>query len=555
MRARIERRSGQPALELIEESVHLLRRAPALSLAVYYTGALPFVLGFMYYWSDMSNSAFAHQRCAEGALAVTVLYLWMKCWQAGFAAQLRAQLARQPAPAWSARRVWRLVATQTIVQPTGLLLLPVALVAALPFGWVYAFYQNLTVTGDGQTGTLADAVGRAARQARLWPAQNHVVIAAMCLFACFVFLNLLAALALAPELARMFFGIETVFTLSGLHLVNSTYLVVVLGATYLCVNPLLKTIYAVRCFYGESLQTGADLRADLRVELTSYSRGRAVVAALILLIGWPAPPALAAGNGNGGGSAEAQVAAGPAPAEELDRLISEVLQQRRYAWRLPREPEEGQKGLVASLLEGVVGWLRRVFETVERWIERFGDWLRKLFPSRVPTTDQQPRGWLDWVRSLTGIVAVLALGVAFFLWRAWRRGRRRPVEAIPLASVPLPDLADENIGADQLPEDGWLAQARELLQRGELRLALRAMYLASLAHLAARELIGIARYKSNHDYQRELERRARSRVALREAFAENVSLFERAWYGMHETSEESLERFMSNLERIRAGAV
>jgi len=51
------------------------------------------------------------------------------------------------------------------------------------------------------------------------------------------------------------------------------------------------------------------------------------------------------------------------------------------------------------------------------------------------------------------------------------------------AIFPVPDLADENIRADQLPEDGWTKLARELLERGEFRLAMRAFYLASLAHL------------------------------------------------------------------------
>ena len=74
----------------------------------------------------------------------------------------------------------------------------------------------------------------------------------------------------------------------------------------------------------------------------------------------------------------------------------------------------------------------------------------------------------------------------------------------------VPDLNEESVTADQLPEDGWLQLARELMERGELRLALRASYLAGLAHLGHRELIHLARHKSNRDYDRELHRRARA---------------------------------------------
>jgi hypothetical protein len=113
-------------------------------------------------------------------------------------------------------------------------------------------------------------------------------------------------------------------------------------------------------------------------------------------------------------------------------------------------------------------------------------------------------------------------------------------------------LNDENVVADQLPEDGWLKLARELMERGDLRLALRALYLASLAHLAQREFISVAKFKSNRDYEVELRRRTRALPDLQGAFAENVGIFDRVWYGLHEVSRDVLEHFQANLERIKA---
>jgi len=81
---------------------------------------------------------------------------------------------------------------------------------------------------------------------------------------------------------------------------------------------------------------------------------------------------------------------------------------------------------------------------------------------------------------------------------------------------------------------------------------LRASYLAGLAHLGQRELISIARHKSNLDYERELQRRARSREELLSAFDANLEAFERAWYGLHEVTRDMLTGFNANLERIRA---
>jgi hypothetical protein len=140
--------------------------------------------------------------------------------------------------------------------------------------------------------------------------------------------------------------------------------------------------------------------------------------------------------------------------------------------------------------------------------------------------------------------------LAFHLWRT--RNRRPAIASVPLE--PAPDLNDETIGADQLPEDGWAKLARELLGRGELRLAMRALYLASLAHLAERNLISLAKFKSNRDYERELQRRGHSAPDVLSRFGENVSMFDRVWYGMHEINDELVGRFAENVERIRAGA-
>ena len=116
----------------------------------------------------------------------------------------------------------------------------------------------------------------------------------------------------------------------------------------------------------------------------------------------------------------------------------------------------------------------------------------------------------------------------------------------------ISSLRDENVGAEQLPEDGWTKLARELLERGELRLALRALYFASLAHLAARNLISIARFKSNRDYERELRRRGHSSPDLLSVFGDNLGSFERSWYGLHEVNRELVDQFAANVERMKA---
>ena len=160
-------------------------------------------------------------------------------------------------------------------------------------------------------------------------------------------------------------------------------------------------------------------------------------------------------------------------------------------------------------------------------------------------------GWMTFSQLLLFLlIVVVACALGIFIYRLWLN--RRPKEVVtsePIQSVP--DVSDENVGADQLPEDGWMKLARELLERGEFRLAMRAFYLANLAHLAQRNLISLARFKSNRDYQRELSRRGHSSPDLLSVFGDNLTVFERIWYGLHEVDGDSVGRFATNVERMK----
>src|SRR5436190_21100441 len=87
----------------------------------------------------------------------------------------------------------------------------------------------------------------------------------------------------------------------------------------------------------------------------------------------------------------------------------------------------------------------------------------------------------------------------WMLWRNWKQARQTvtvEAEALP----PPVNLESENVLASQLPENEWLLLAREKMEAGELRLALRALFLATLAHLGEKRLLQIGRSKSNGDY-------------------------------------------------------
>src|SRR5436190_2773899 len=175
---------------------------------------------------------------------------------------------------------FRTALNQTILQPSALFLLPLSLLIVLPFGWFYAFYQSVTAFGAEDGVAAKHVFQRAARQAQLWPRQNHLLLGALLSFGLVVFLDAGIGLATVPSLVKTLFGIETAFTRSSWGLFNTTFLATVGAVAFLCLDPLVKAVYLLRCFYGESLHTGEDLRAELK----QFVPGAAAAAMVLLMV-------------------------------------------------------------------------------------------------------------------------------------------------------------------------------------------------------------------------------------------------------------------------------
>ena len=550
MRGRDPRRKGMGAVEVMEEAVALLRRAPVEIPAAYYIGTLPFVLGMLYFWTDMSTSPFAQARLPGAAFGMALLYLWMKLWQSVFAARVLAHISGEQPPRFPLRRILRMFAIQTAWQPFGLFAIPISFLLMLPFGWVFAYYHNLAVTGDGEESGFRGASRNAWTMALLWSGQNHTVIALVWLLWLLVYLNVGTILLFLPELIRMLTGVETVFTLSGFAVFNTTFFAVVAGITHLCINPMLKTVYILRCFYGQSLHSGADLKSELNAAARESAGPRvAGIVVAVLLMAALAPAE--AGN-------DARPTNDPARTvspQQLDDSIDRVISKREYQWRSPRGKEDvdEDRGAIIEFLQGIRDWIVRVTRPLRDLWRRVVDWLRDLTIRDRSDTGGRPALSEEQLTLLLVLLAAATVILGLFLWRVWRRKKEAPMVAAQAVTV-VPDLKDENVVASQLPEEEWQALAADLMMKGELRLAMRALYMASLAFLAGRSLLTIARYKSNRDYQRELLRRARERELLMQAFSENIVLFERSWYGTHEVTPQLLETFDVNHDRIRTYA-
>jgi hypothetical protein len=526
---------------LLEEAVHLLRKTPLFLLPSYLIGTLPFLLGLFYFWADMSRSADAKSYHAVASMGLALLYIWMKCWHVVFAARVNLKISGEPMPRWTLQRVLSLAANQAIIHATAFFILPLAALVLLPFGWCYAFYQNATVVAPTELYDLRTICKKAWFQAKLWPRQNHILMSIFFMFGSVVFINIAGVIYVLPHLLKNYLGIESMFTLSGTHVINTTFWVVTIGMTYLCMNPLVKTVYALRCFYGSALKSGDDLKTELKGLLRN--RNAAVIGVLVVTLLAVNPiPSMATETGF-------------TSPEALDRSIDEVMERREFVWRMPREgiaeDENEPEGPIASVVTWIIDKVAKALNTVIGWINKLIDWLIGLLPGGERRAASADANWVSSVR-----IAVIALLIGllcvllYILWRSWVRRQAAHTEIAAVAIESTPDLEDEDTTADDLPANRWLDLAYQLAEKGSLRLAIRAFYLASLADLAEHELITIEKFKSNRDYEMELHRRAHQKKGLLPAFSKSREIFERVWYGMYKISRPDLDNFEAIQKKV-----
>lgn len=557
-------------LHIVEEATHLLRRSTATAWAFYYWGTGPFVAYLFFFWSDMSRSSAAESRVLESSLILALLYVWMKVWQALYCEQLMAMIEGKETLAPMKLRGWlRLIASQAWVHASMPWLLTLASIAVLPMGWAYAFYHNVTVFAaehfrDG--GRTKPLLNKALTQSHYLPGQNHTMIGLLTVVGLLVYLNLFASFATLCILLKAFTGADNEFTRQPMLYMTSSFQTLLIGLSYLVVGPLAKALYVLRCFYGAARKSGVDLEVRLR-EL----RGQATVILIAFSvlcanpaqakIGDAVPPSTKISTEKL--SQKMPVGKTNTPpvlnvhGVELEQKIKDVLSSSEYQWRFPREhPAAAEsQSWFGKIIRDFTDWMGSAMSSIARFI---GGLLDKLFHRDSQVNDEKTPGSSAWLASLEWIIyaliGVIVATLAVLLYRTWQRSREEAPVVAEAEAAPEINLESESILATQLPEDEWLRLAREKLDAGELRLALRAFFLATLAHLGEKRLIAITRSKSNGDYLRELGWRSRGREALSANFTEQVRTFDRVWYGWHEVDAGTVSRFAQNHEQILSHA-
>ncbi len=322
--------------------------------------------------------------------------------------------------------------------------------------------------------------------------------------------NLYALTAIVLILVRSFGGIELASFETFLSPSNTFVLLCVLAVAFVVMEPLRAALSAVHYVDARVRSEGLDLRAAIEDAITHAKGKRAerahtAHAAIVLL----ALAACAPSAANAQDSSQPDESPTYAPSEddrETEQRIDSILAQPEF-----REFEDHRGDGLRHLIERMFAWLLRPRD------------LPRIQPPRLGKIP------LPGAPFFLGLGALLLVLVGAYLWITRAKDRKN---------------ADGDDGSEGAQEDprarapaSFLDEAARLADVGDLREALRALYLATLVALDRRALIAFDPHLTNWQYLRQMPR-----GSAREAFAQLTRLFDYKWYGREETTRQDYER-------------
>lgn len=342
-----------------------------------------------------------------------------------------------------------------------------------------------------------------------------------------LFGNLYALLSFALLLGHSMLGIDVAFVSSFMSPDNTFVLLSLSGLVLVLIEPLRAALSAQAFVDARSRRDGADLHAAVDAAIAqsaerkrrsegSLPPGAAALIFLACALGLLATSPLAA-----------QPAARPptvdAPEPEPHESVADAYAREQIAEIMARKE-------FREFAERDDRFLGELFEKLlQALAELGGDAERDAEASPVQLPELSP-----WVVMALAVIALCLIAV-------YAVQGRRPLSGGPRRAAAQPELP---VTAGPL---SLLDEAALLAARGDMRGALRALYVATLLMLDRKRLIEYETWKTNGQYIR-----AMPRGEARQLFAAFTRIFDRKWYGHEPATAHDYQQCRTLAERLGA---
>lgn len=556
------------ALEALERGFALFKSTFAWEAWRYYSGAAPLVFCLIVMWVVNGQIRSSDGTLMVEAAVLTGAYLLRACSVASYMQRVRERAfgVRRPAPEGAFARlaaIGRLLTWKIILSSAALL----GLTTVAGATWCYSACQFASLEAR-EDGSKRHTLGGCLALSSQWFGGGLLFFLMMLPLWSAVWLNGLIVAVIVPQLLHSILGVNTLLsTPMGMYALSrsSAFWLSLFAGAWLALDPIVKCSYVVVFQHLQSRREGDDLRGLLaslprehqkkaQMIASAAAGGRATIGALVLLAAMLAgtSPMAAARAALTSSSAETSAhTPREAQVQKLQRALDEESQRAIYRWHDAEHPSPPT--WFDKLLDKFLQRMERAWNAVQ-------DFFRKLWPKGLNLSpgNEKGSGWkLKDIRLWLTLIAILTIGAGAVLF--WLRRRREAAEqlSIPMAIAPLPNLSDGAVASER-SEDEWFALADRLEREGELRLALRSVYLGLLAGLAQREWLTIRRDNTNRDYLNEFTRRWRRRpqaalerrIEIPEKLRGSLRQFDRVWYGSHVPTREAVAAYRQDQREL-----
>jgi hypothetical protein len=517
-------------LEILDSALFVARSGGALSLARAWLGAAPLALCVLaaYYFERVEGVHSLRPWLALSlVLAWWVRALLLSAVARDYALSLRSGLALPEEPP----RAVDIVCTASVVGigvwvwlwplAGAASLMPLSVAGVLPFvalrgavapSWLAraSCARERGIAAFGQA--LDDTAGMRG---------VFLIVEMVVLFgAIAVFANAYALLGFTLLLGHALLGFDVSFVSSFLS-PDNTFVLLLLSALTLCaIEPLRAAVSAHAFVNARSRRDGADLHAAVDAAIGTRARARAAlggerlhgVALVLAASAWLAAAPV---------HAQPEAAAPTPDAAPASEATAADVQVREHLSRILEQREFREFADTSSQS------MRELFDKLFAWLDQL-----ESEPDKSESSLSNAPALSPWLLMSLALLALIAL--AFFIGSA----RRAPSRAAAGAAVPAPALP---------PADppSLFDEAARHAAAGDMRSALRALYLATLVALDRRRLIEYEPSKTNWHYLRSLPS-----GELRQAFAAFTRIFDHTWYGHEPATLQDYEQCRRLCERL-----
>lgn len=551
-------------LEALERGFALFRSTFGREAWRYYLGAVPFIACFIPMWVVNGQIRISNGALLIEAAVLAAGYL-LRVWMVGsYMQRVRDWAYNTP----SSKRlgagprvasVGRLLMWKFMLGATVLVLLPTVAGAS----WFYGAGQFSSLEAqadDAERHSLNGCMGLSSQ----WFGGGVLLFLMLIPLWFAVWLNGFILAMVLPELLHSIFGVNTLLStnMGNYALVQSSaFWLSLFGGAWIALDPIVKCTFVIVYQNLRSRREGDDLRGLLaslpreqekKAEMIASGATRRVIGAAFFVLATillsasltvtasatQTPATQSTTETRDDSSREARV-------QRLRQAVDQESRRAVYRWHDAEHPSP------PNWFDRLMAKIAQAFDRVWNAITNF---FRKLWPSGLNLSPGSGRGgWQlkDLRLWLTAVVILTLAAGAVLFWL--RRRRDSTAISVPLEVAALPDLSDSAVAIER-SEDEWFALAIRLEKEGELRLALRAAYLALLAGLAQRQWLTIRRDRTNREYLNEFTRRWRRRpqaaVEVRAEIPEklrgSLRQFDRVWYGLHAVTPDAVAAYRQN---------